>query len=155
MIVDLVRNDLSAIAARGSVRVDELYGIYSFPRVHQMVSTVSCLIQKNKSLKDIIQNTFPMGSMTGAPKIKSMELIERFEQTRRGVFSGTAGYIHPSGDFDFNVVIRSVLYNAEAKYLSVMAGSAITWHSDAMSEYEECLLKARYIIEAIGGQLDA
>ncbi|MEO6719778.1 MAG: anthranilate synthase component I family protein [Ferruginibacter sp.] len=145
MVVDLVRNDLSRVCKEGTVKVDELFGIYSFPQVHQMISTISGELKDNIDWTDIIKATFPMGSMTGAPKKRVMELIERYEHTRRGLFSGAIGYIDPKGDFDFNVVIRSVLYNATAKYLSFQAGSAITFYSDPEEEYEECLLKAAAI----------
>jgi para-aminobenzoate synthetase component 1 len=142
MVVDLVRNDLSRICKKGSVKVDELFGIYSFPQVHQMISTVSGEIEDGFSWVDAIKATFPMGSMTGAPKKRVMELIEEFEETKRGLFSGSIGYINPTGDFDFNVVIRSIFYNAINKYLSFQTGSAITFYCDAEKEYEECLLKA-------------
>lgn len=145
MVVDLVRNDLSKICIEGSVQVDELFGIYSFPQVHQMVSTVSGTLQAAMPFTEIISNTFPMGSMTGAPKRKVMELIEQYETVKRGIFSGAAGYISPEGDFDFNVVIRSLLYNQPAGYLSYQVGSGITFYSDAAAEYEECLLKAEAI----------
>ena len=141
MIVDLVRNDLSKICTEGSVMVEEYLKIYSFPQVHQMISTIKGNLRKGTSISDILSATFPMGSMTGAPKKKAMELIEKFERTKRGLFSGTVGYINPDGDFDFNVVIRSILYNNENKYLSVQAGSAITFKSIAEKEYEECALK--------------
>ncbi len=142
MVVDLVRNDLAKVCKDGTVKVDELYGIYSFPQVHQMISTVSGELKDNISFRDIINATFPMGSMTGAPKKRVMELIEQYERTKRGIFSGAVGYISPDGDFDFNVVIRSILYNAETKYLSFQAGSGITFYSDPENEWEECLLKA-------------
>jgi len=150
MVVDLVRNDLAKICEEGTVKVDELYGIYSFPQVHQMISTVSGQIRSDVSFADIIKATFPMGSMTGAPKKRVMELIEQYEKTKRGVFSGAIGYISPDGDFDFNVVIRSILYNAADRYVSFQAGSAITFYSDAESEWEECLLKAGAIIRVLG-----
>jgi para-aminobenzoate synthetase component 1 len=142
MIVDLVRNDLSKICEEGSVKVDELYGIYSYPQVHQMISTISGVIKKDISFSEIIRATFPMGSMTGAPKKRVMELIEQYEKTKRGIFSGALGYIDPEGDFDFNVVIRSILYNAASRYLGFQAGSAITFYSDPEQEWEECMLKA-------------
>ncbi len=145
MIVDLVRNDLSKICKQGSVVVDELCEIYSFPQVHQMVSTVSGELKDNIELKEIISATFPMGSMTGAPKKRVMELIEKYELFKRGLFSGSIGYIDPEGNFDFNVVIRSALYNQTNRYLSFPTGSAITFNSDAEKEYEECLLKASAI----------
>ena len=141
MIVDLVRNDLSKVCIEGSVKVDELFGLYTFPQVHQMISTVSGTIKKDASFASILKATFPMGSMTGAPKKSVMQLIEQYEKTKRGLFSGAIGYITPEGDFDFNVVIRSLLYNSTNKYVSVQAGSAITFYSDAEKEYEECLLK--------------
>ena len=141
MVVDMVRNDLSKVCKKNSVKVDELFGIYTFPQVHQMVSTISGILEPGKSFQDIILATFPMGSMTGAPKKKVMELIEKYERTKRGLFSGSVGYISPKGDFDFNVVIRSMLYNSRSKYLSVQAGAAITFGSDPEKEYEECLLK--------------
>lgn len=149
MVVDLVRNDLSRICIKGSVKVDELYGIYSFPQVHQMISTVSGKLAKETSFGEIIRATFPMGSMTGAPKKKVMELIEKYERTKRGLFSGALGYIDPQGDFDFNVVIRSIQYNDSLKYLSFQAGSAITFSSNAVMEYEECLWKAEAMIKVL------
>ena len=142
MIVDLMRNDLSKICEEGTVKVDELYGIYSFPQVHQMISTISGKLKAGIEFPDIIRATFPMGSMTGAPKKRVMELIELYETTRRGIFSGTVGYIAPNGDFDFNVIIRSIMYNASSGYLSFQTGSAITFYSNPENEWEECLLKA-------------
>ncbi|MEI9946099.1 MAG: anthranilate synthase component I family protein [Chitinophagaceae bacterium] len=150
MVVDVVRNDLAKICEEGTVKVDELYGIYSFPQVHQMISTISGELQKDISFTEILKATFPMGSMTGAPKRRVMELIEKYEQTRRGIFSGAIGYISPGGDFDFNVVIRSIMYNAFSKYLSFQAGSGITFYSDAEKEWEECLLKAEAIQKVLG-----
>ncbi len=129
MIVDLVRNDLSKICTEGSVSVKEYLKIYSFPQVHQMISTISGNLRENISFAEILSATFPMGSMTGAPKKRAMELIERYERTKRGLFSGTVGYINPEGDFDFNVIIRSILYNEKNKYLSIQAGSANTFKS--------------------------
>lgn len=145
MVVDLVRNDLAKICAEGSVMVEELFGIYTFPQVFQMISTISGILKDNISAADIIRTTFPMGSMTGAPKHKVLQLIEEFERTKRGLFSGAVGYISPSGNFDFNVVIRSILYNASRQYLSYYVGSGITFYSNAEDEYEECLLKAKAI----------
>jgi len=145
MVVDLVRNDLSKICREGSVHAKELFGIYTFPQVHQMISTVEGELKDNINLADIVKATFPMGSMTGAPKKRVMELIEQYEQTKRGIFSGAVGYITPQKDFDFNVVIRSIMYNAAKKYLSYQVGSGITFYSNAEQEYEECLLKAKAI----------
>lgn len=149
MIVDLVRNDLSRVAEDCSVKVDELFGIYTFPKVHQMISTVTCRIPQEISLAEIIRATFPMGSMTGAPKIKAMQLIEETETVKRGLYSGSIGYLNPEGDFDFNVVIRSILYNAGNAYISVMAGGAITAASDEELEYQESLLKMQAMKKVI------
>lgn len=145
MVVDLVRNDLSKVCEEGTVKTDELFGIYSFPQVHQMISTVSGTLKKDILFTEIIKATFPMGSMTGAPKKRVMELIEQYEKTRRGIFSGAVGYINPDGDFDFNVVIRSIMYNEATDYLSYQVGSGITWYCDAEQEWEECLMKAAAI----------
>lgn len=142
MIVDLVRNDIARSCEVGSVRVNELFGIYSFPQVHQMISTISGTIKEDAPFTDVLRYSFPMGSMTGAPKVKVMELIERYEQSRRGLFSGTIGYISPDGDFDFNVIIRSLFYNSEIQYLSYQTGGAITYDSDPQQEWEEMRLKA-------------
>lgn len=150
MIVDLVRNDLTKSAKQGTVQTEELFGIYSFKLIHQMISTVTCQLDENTSAIQSIKNSFPMGSMTGAPKVSAMQLMEQYEQSRRGVYSGAIGYFSPDDDFDFNVVIRSLLYNQQNKYLSFQAGSAITYHADAESEYEECLLKVQGIMEALG-----
>lgn len=143
MIVDLVRNDLSRIAKKGSVKVDELCKVYSFKQVHQMVSTVSAILKENISPVESLRATFPMGSMTGAPKISAMKIIEELEVTKRGLYSGAVGYFTPMGDFDFNVVIRSILYNDNSKYVSFSVGGAITAKSVPEKEYEECLLKAK------------
>ena len=151
MIVDLVRNDLSHTAAKGSVQVEELCGIYSFMQVHQMISTVVSEVDSSVSPIEIIKTTFPMGSMTGAPKISAMQIIEELEETKRGLYSGALGYFTPAGDFDFNVVIRSILYNAKRQYVSFSVGSAITALSEPEKEYEECLLKAKAMHEVLVG----
>ena len=143
MIVDLVRNDLSKTAKMGTVKVEELCKVYPFKQVHQMISTVVSQVEENIHPVEIIKSTFPMGSMTGAPKVSAMNIIENLEETKRGLYSGTIGYFTPKGDFDFNVVIRSILYNEEEKYISYSVGSAITIKSSAEKEYEECLLKAK------------
>ena len=150
MIVDLVRHDLTKSAAKGSVKVEELFGIYTFPQVHQMISTISSQLDPSIHFIDAIKNAFPMGSMTGAPKIKAMELIEEYEETKRGIYSGSLGCISPDGDFDFNVVIRSILYNSLSNYLSFQVGGAITYECDAKKEYDECLLKASAILQVLG-----
>ncbi|MCC5935657.1 MAG: anthranilate synthase component I family protein [Lunatimonas sp.] len=148
MIVDLTRNDLSRVAQIGSVGVDELFGIYRFKKISQMISTVSCLLKDNLTFSRIIEKTFPMGSMTGAPKIKSMELIDQYEDFRRGWFSGSMGYIEDTGDFDWNVIIRSVILEATYGKFYFAVGSAITIDADPDSEFEECLLKSQAIFEA-------
>jgi para-aminobenzoate synthetase component 1 len=145
MVVDLVRNDLSKVCKEGSVHVSELFGIYSFPQVHQMISTIEGELEEAVSFSSILKACFPMGSMTGAPKKRVMELIEQYEKTKRGLYSGAVGYFDPSGDFDFNVVIRSILYNATNQYLGYQVGGGITFYSDPEREYEECLLKAAAI----------
>ena len=150
MIVDLVRNDLTHSAKPGTVKTEELYGIQTFKQVHQMVSTVVCELRDEVSAVEAVKNTFPMGSMTGAPKISAMQLMEQYERSKRGVYSGAVGYFSPDDDFDFNVVIRTLLYNSTKKYLSFHVGSAITYHANAESEYEECLLKAKAILEVLG-----
>lgn len=149
MIVDLVRNDLARSAQTGSVRVDELFGIYGFAQVYQMISTVSATLRDGLSWADALRNAFPMGSMTGAPKIRAMQLIDELEVSRRGVYSGAIGYVTPSGDFDFNVVIRSLLYDARSQYASFSVGSAITYDADPAQEWDECRLKARAIREVL------
>lgn len=149
MIVDLVRNDLSRTAEKGSVEVEELFGIYAFPQVHQMISTVVSKLDPKYHFVDAIKRAFPMGSMTGAPKIRAMELIDLYEDTRRGLYSGAVGYICPEKSFDFNVVIRSVQYNAKSRYLNYMVGGAITAASLPEKEYEECMLKAQAMERAL------
>lgn len=149
MIVDLVRNDLSRTAIKGSVKVEELCKVYSFAQVHQMISTVVSEVDSKASPVDIIKTTFPMGSMTGAPKISAMQIIENLEESKRGLYSGAVGYFSPEGDFDFNVVIRSILYNERKQYISYTVGGAITAKSDPEKEYEECLLKAKAMREVL------
>jgi len=149
MIVDLVRNDLSKTASKGSVEVEELCGAYSFKQVHHLISTIISKVEIDKSPVEIIKTTFPMGSMTGAPKISAMHIIEDLEETKRGLYSGAIGYFTPENDFDFNVVIRSILYNQENDYVSFSVGSAITSLSIPEKEYEECLLKAKAMREVL------
>jgi len=149
MIVDLVRNDLSRVASVNSVRVDELCEIYSFETVHQMISSISCDLKEGVNFTEILKATFPMGSMTGAPKLRAMELIEELESFKRGLYSGSIGYITPNGDFDFNVVIRTLLYNKNERYLSCSVGGAITIQSDPEKEYQECLVKVKRIMDGI------
>tara|TARA_R110000868_G_scaffold19310_9_gene83219 strand:- start:3258 stop:4496 length:1239 start_codon:yes stop_codon:yes gene_type:complete len=149
MIVDLVRNDLSKTALKGSVNVEELCKIYTFNQVHQMISTVTSKVEETTHPVDIIKSTFPMGSMTGAPKISAMKIIEDLEETKRGLYSGAVGYFSPENDFDFNVVIRSILYNETKQYVSYSVGGAITAKSNPLKEYEECLVKAKAMREVL------
>lgn len=151
MIVDLVRNDLSRTAKRGSVNVEELCEVYVFKQVHQMISTIVSEIGVGISPVDVIRSTFPMGSMTGAPKVSAMKIIEDLEESKRGLYSGAVGYFTPEGDFDFNVIIRSILYNEEKGYISYSVGGAITAQSDPDKEYAECLLKARAMRDVLEG----
>ena len=150
MIVDLVRNDLSRIATKGSVHVDELFGVYSFPTVHQLISTVSCQLNDEVTFSDILKATFPMGSMTGAPKVAAMELAEQTERFTRGIYSGAAGYIAPNSDFDLNVMIRTLLVDRMNKSASCGVGGAITIFSDPEEEYQECRAKVGKILDATG-----
>lgn len=151
MIVDLVRNDLARSCLPGSVKVEELFGVYAFPQVWQMISTVAGTLRPEVSGVTALKNAFPMGSMTGAPKVKSMELIERYENSKRGLYSGTLGYFAPNGDFDFNVVIRSLLYNESKQYLTFSAGGAIVYDSVPEEEYAECLAKVKGILNVLRG----
>jgi len=150
MIVDLVRNDLSRTAKRGTVKVDELFGVYTFKQVHQLISTISSEIKEGIHPVDVIKNAFPMGSMTGAPKIKAMELIEKHESFKRGLFSGSVGYFDPEKNFDFNVVIRSIQYNSDRHYVSFSTGGAITAKATPDAEYKESMVKAKAMFEVLG-----
>lgn len=149
MIVDLVRNDLAKVSVPGTVSVDELAVAYPFAQVHQLISTISAEIKKDTTTGSIIQALFPMGSMTGAPKLKAMQLIDQYEAVPRGLYSGSAGYIDANGDFDFSVLIRTILYNPKENYLSFHTGSALTSLSDHEEEYKECLLKASGMFKAL------
>ncbi len=142
MIADLVRNDIARSSIAGSVKAEELFGIYTYPQVHQMISTISGILKPGIPFTDAIRYSFPMGSMTGAPKIKVMQLIAQYEHSKRELFSGTVGYITPGGDFDFNVIIRSLFYNAATQYLSYQTGGAITYDSTPEQEWDEMRLKA-------------
>jgi len=154
MIVDLVRNDLTRSAEPGSVKASELLQIHSFKQVHQLVSSVTCQIREGLPSVDTIRHTFPPGSMTGAPKISAMKLIDRHENSRRGVYSGALGYFGPQGNYDFSVVIRTLVYNAENGYLSFHTGGAITDGADPEHEYNECLLKGKALFEVLKSTVD-
>lgn len=149
MIVDLVRNDLSQIATKGSVKVDELYGIYTFPKLHHMISTVSCHLPEKFNFSSILKSIFPMGSMTGVPKRRAVELMHQFEKSARGWYSGTIGFIEPNGNADFNVIIRSIHYNQKINLAKIGIGSAITLQSDPKAEWKECWLKAQSLIQPL------
>jgi para-aminobenzoate synthetase component I len=149
MTTDLVRNDLSRSAKIGSVQVEELCEVYSFTHVHQLITTIVNELDNKVHFIDSVQYSFPMGSMTGAPKINALKLIDKYEKVNRGLFSGSVGYISPTGDFDFNVVIRSILYNHSTKYIDIFAGSAITAYSEPEKEYDECLLKIRSLLNIL------
>ncbi len=151
MIVDLVRNDFSKIAVKNSVKVTELFGLYTFETVHQMISTIECEVAESISFVDILKATFPMGSMTGAPKISAMKLAEQKESFKRGIYSGAIGYIAPNGDFDLNVVIRSLLHDTKKRNISCAVGGAITILSDPEAEYDECLVKVGKILALFNG----
>ena len=153
MIVDLVRNDLAKSSIHGTVKVEELFKVYTFEQVHQLISTIGAEIKESTSFVELLKSSFPMGSMTGAPKVMAMQLIEEYEQTKRSVFSGSIGFIQPNGDFDFNVVIRSILYNETNQYLSIQTGGAITNDSIPEDEYEESLLKSKAMKMALNPHL--
>jgi para-aminobenzoate synthetase component 1 len=149
MIVDLVRNDLSRVALPNSVEVEELYGIYTFETVHQMISKIACEVAPETTFTEILRATFPIGSMTGAPKISALKIIDEHECFQRGLYSGSIGYIKPNGNFDLNVVIRTLIYNKSTRYLSCAVGGAITSKSDPEMEYEECLIKVKGILDGM------
>ena len=145
MIVDLVRNDMSRVCDAGSVVVPELCEVYTFSHVHQLISTVEGRLKHGMGLKDILHATFPMGSMTGAPKIAVMQHTEGLENFSRGLYSGTVGYVW-KGSMDLNVVIRSLLYQSKTHELQYAVGGAITYDSVAEDEYQECLDKAETVL---------
>ena len=150
MIVDLSRNDLYRSAIVNGVDVPELFAIQSFPKVHHLVSTIRARKRPEIGPVEALSNTFPPGSMTGAPKVRTCELIDAYEPSARGLYSGSLGYFAPGGDFDFNVVIRSMIYDAGRARLSFHVGGAITWDSDPQAEFQETLIKARAIREVLG-----
>ncbi len=146
MIVDLVRNDLSRLAIKGSVRVTELAKVYTFPKLHHLISTVECQINKDTPFTPIMKALFPMGSMTGVPKKNAVASMHQLEENPRGWYSGTLGMIQPNGDFDLNVIIRSIYYNHQNQEAFIGIGGAITLHSQFKAEYQECWLKAQSLI---------
>lgn len=154
MITDLVRNDLSQVALPKTVTVEELCGIHSFRNVHQMVSTVSCEVRPDVLFEDILTAAFPMGSMTGAPKIRAMEITAEVEPVQRGLYSGTMGWAEPNGtggvgDFDLNVVIRTAMIDRASDRWGVHVGGAITSLARADFEWAETQLKANAVLNAL------
>jgi para-aminobenzoate synthetase component 1 len=152
MIVDLMRNDLTPFAKTGSIEVKEWCEIYSFKHVHQMISTIEATLENEEQLVDALINCIPAGSMTGAPKKNVMKHIESFESFKRQMYAGNIGYFDFDGDFDWNVVIRSIYYDEKNKKANFSVGSAITIQSDAEEEYKECLLKAQFLLKAFGNE---
>jgi para-aminobenzoate synthetase component 1 len=150
MIVDLVRNDLAKVSRIGSTTVEEMFGIYAFPTVFQMISTVRSVKAADKSMADVLDSAFPMGSMTGAPKLEVIKQIRSLEPVCRGAYSGALGFIRPDGDFDFNVLIRSLFINQEKNLCGFAVGSAITIDSDAEEEWAECMTKAAAVLRVCG-----
>ena len=149
MVVDLTRNDFSKIALPASVFVQEFLAVYSFKTLNHLISTVVAKLPNNLNLSTILEANFPMPSMTGMPKQKSIELINGLEISGRGIYSGSMGYIDPYGNFDLNVLIRTAIYNASTTYLSYSVGSAITTYTNFSDEYKECCLKAKFFIDAL------
>jgi para-aminobenzoate synthetase component 1 len=149
MITDLVRNDLSQVAQKSTVEVTELCGVHSFKNVHQMISTVVCTVRNGVGMAEILRATFPMGSMTGAPKQRAMELISTYEPAQRGLYSGALGWADPGGDFDLSVVIRTALIDHRTHAFVVQTGGAITCAAAQQAEWDETLLKARTLLEAL------
>ena len=145
MIVDLLRNDLGIVAETGSVTVDALFEVETYPTVHQMTSTISAKLKTGTSLTDIFQALFPCGSVTGAPKRRSMEIIAELENAPRGIYCGAIGFVAPGGEALFSVAIRTLLFDAHNNKLTMAVGSAVTWDSEAASEYDECLSKGAFI----------
>lgn len=147
MIVDLLRNDLSVVAKTGTVKVEKLFDIERYPTVHQMTSTITAEIKKDIALIDIFKALFPCGSITGAPKIRTMEIIEEMEGTPREVYCGTIGYITPEKEAIFNVPIRTVMIENETGKATYGVGGGITWDSTAEDEYDEVIAKALLLEE--------
>ena len=150
MIVDLVRNDLAKVSRIGSTTVEEMFGIYAFPTVFQMISTVRSVKAADKNMADVLDSAFPMGSMTGAPKQEVMKQIRSLEPLCRGAYSGALGCIRPDGDFDFNVLIRSLFINHEKNQCGFAVGSAITIDSAPEEEWAECMAKAAALLKVCG-----
>lgn len=149
MIVDLVRNDMARASIPGTVAVTEMFGVYPFARVHQMISTITGYLTEGNSGLKALKYAFPMGSMTGAPKVRAMQIIDEVEAFERGPYSGALGYITPSGDYDFNVLIRSLFIDTPRRMAFFAAGGAITWDATAHDEWAEIQLKASHILATL------
>src|SRR6185369_16875494 len=143
MIVDLLRNDLGKVSLSGSVEVSSLFDVERFETVWQMTSTVTSTLKPNTSLVELMRALFPCGSITGAPKIRTMEIIRELELQSRGIYTGTIGLLQPGGDCVFNVAIRTVVVDAESGEATFGVGGGITSDSTAEGEYDECLVKAK------------
>jgi para-aminobenzoate synthetase component 1 len=149
MIVDLVRNDLTKVCEPGTIKVPELMKIYAYTHIFQMVSTVEGQVSESADFLDLMNACFPMGSMTGAPKLEVIKTMNAYEDQSRGLYSGTIGYIDPDGDLDSSVIIRSLIGDKQQKRMAINVGGAITYDSDPDKEYEECMLKAQKMIEVL------
>ena len=149
MIVDLERNDIGRISKIGSVKVPELFVIEPYANVNHLVSTVVGTLKDGKDAVDVIKATFPGGSITGAPKIRSMEIIDELEPTQRNVYTGSIGYIGFNGDMDLNIAIRTIVKKEDEVYFRV--GGGMTWGSNPKDEYQETLDKAKSIMRALRG----
>lgn len=147
MIVDLMRNDISRVAKTGSVKVTELFHLEEYATVLQMVATIEGELKDELSAVDIIKSTFPGGSITGAPKIRAMEIIDELETTARNIYTGSIGYLGFDGDMDLNIAIRTIVLKDEKAYFQV--GGGIVWDSDPHEEYEESLVKGRALVKAL------
>ncbi|HLW40449.1 MAG TPA: chorismate-binding protein [Brumimicrobium sp.] len=149
LVVEGIKNDLMQVAKKETVDVESFSQIHSFETVHQLISTISAEIEPETSFGTILKTVFPMGSMVGFPKEKALKLLDKYEAFNRGLYSGTIGYIQPNGNFDFNVVIRSILYDDENKTIICPVGGGITLQSSPEDEYNECLIKLNVLQDTL------